>query len=320
MQINGKWLKVAAAPAGALLLIAACSNGKTTTIGQVEVDCTRSMLLDADSSLVLLVPEQRIVVDVNASANLESSGQWVYTYRLTSDETSTNDVDGFALMPVQAETPVVTPQHWGHNFCNQPGKESALVWFVSDMGTLPNGWVDTGNIPPSEFDLQPGQAIAGFEFRSPYPPAPQALRFFVTGFDTLRSYEGEGDYDPDPSMFEEGVTGLILGPSGPYGSLGSAVRPLALGEPWPDTLRAFTIVDFALDREVDFALDVLDESGRISHRLARGRRGAGSYAQTWYGWDRLGKRVPGGRYSFRLSVDGREVNRRGIVVAGHKQD
>lgn len=296
------------------LALVGCSENAATTAGHTSEDQVRSRILDADSSLVPLAPEQRVVLDVSASATRDSAGQWVYEYRLRSDEASTNDVDVFALVPVQASAEARDPEHWTHYFYNRPGKESALLWAVTDLGTLPDGYVDTGNVAPSEFDLRPGQGQAGFAFTSPHPPSPRALRFFATGFDTLPNGEDWGDEDPTRSEFEEGVTGLILGPSRPYGTLGPAAGRRSLGHPWPDTLVTFTVIDFELDRESSVRLEVLDGSGRNVRQLASGRRAAGSYAQSWDGSDSQGRRVPKGRYDFRLIVDGRETTRRACFV------
>jgi len=286
------------------------------TSGRVFSDSSQSILLDADSSLAVLTPEQRIAVEVSVTVTRDSAGQYVYAHCLRSDDTSENDVETFALVPVQARLPVEQPVHWTHHFYNQPGKESALLWAVTDVGVLPPGWVDTGNVPPSEFDLRPGQKEAGFTFRSPHPPAPRALRYFAAGFDTIpgAAFGEPGDDDPHPSDFEEGVTGLILGPSRPYGTLGSRDNGEFLGSPWPDTLQGFSILEFGLEREALVELDVIGAAGSVVRRLAHERRGAGTYAQSWNGRSDLGATVGDGDYEFRLLVDGREVGRQEIFV------
>lgn len=160
-----------------------------------------------------LEPEQRILVTVDGRATLDSrTGLYTYAYELTSDSSSRNDVAFFALAPITPPDSTLTPPHWTTELYPYRGSSSAMTWWVTDIGELPAGYVDTGNLPPSQFDLEPGQRVSGFGFLSPLPPRAGAIRFFAQGFDTIPSGPDPGDEDPQPGVFEIGVTGTTLGP------------------------------------------------------------------------------------------------------------
>jgi hypothetical protein len=164
-----------------------------------------------------LPPTQRVEVVVEASVTLDSrSGIYTYSYRLLNDRTSLNDVDFFALAPVGPPDTMFAPVHWTGLLYPYGDSGTAVVWAVTDVGELPTGHVDTGNVPPSSFDMRPGQAVEGFCFRTRAGPGLEPVRFFASGFDTLPGgEEAPGDEDPQPDSFQRSVCGLTLGPGPP---------------------------------------------------------------------------------------------------------
>jgi hypothetical protein len=87
---------------------------------------------------------------------------------------------------------------------------------------------------------------------------------------------------------------------------------LAPGRPnpfFPDTRIAFT-----LDRDGPASLAVYDVSGRRVRLLSDGERPAGEYVATWNGRDDAGRRVAMGVYFVRLSVHGRSLTRKALLL------
>jgi hypothetical protein len=87
--------------------------------------------------------------------------------------------------------------------------------------------------------------------------------------------------------------------------------PSGLGTPWPMPARAFTQlpVHASGGRGV---VTVVDLSGRRVRRLDV--NGASGSTLRWDLHDDDGRRVPGGLYFARLTVDGRSAGERRIVV------
>jgi hypothetical protein len=161
-----------------------------------------------------LPPSERVLVTVESHVTLDSrTGMYTYSYRLTNDPTSLNDIDSFALGPVASPDTVDGPEHWSAFLYPFQDSSEAVRWVVTDVGALPSGYVDTGNIPPSEFDLPPGRTVEGFRFQTRSRPRREPVQFFASGFDTLPAGgESLGDDDPQPDVFQRSVTGYTLGP------------------------------------------------------------------------------------------------------------
>jgi len=159
-----------------------------------------------------LPPTQRVQVTVEARVTLDTrTGVYTYSYRLTNDSNSRNNLDFFAIAPIASRDAIEAPEHWGSFEYAFEDSGTAAVWAVVDVGSLPTGYVDTGNVPPSEFELRPGRSVEGFRIRSRSAPGREPARFFATGFDTIPAGE-PGDQDEQPDLFQRAVTGVTLGP------------------------------------------------------------------------------------------------------------
>lgn len=87
----------------------------------------------------------------------------------------------------------------------------------------------------------------------------------------------------------------------------------ALDRVWPSPGSAPLHVAFALPREAQVKLSILDLQGRVVEVLADGLLPAGRHERSWSG--RLGGGTPAGVYFARLQADGRSWVRR-VVIAG----
>lgn len=186
--------------------------------GQVLLHSTAvSHVRFVDSTRGEPAPTEAVTVTVEATVTRDPwTRDYTYAYTLTNAPGSRSDVRFFALLSTPWPIRTTAPAHWEHSRFLVAGTDSASVWQVVDSGSIPAGWVDTGNIPPSEFDLEPGRRVRGFSITTPASPIEGGVQFIAQGFDTLPgNAEAGGDEDPGPDLFERGVSGWIAGPGSP---------------------------------------------------------------------------------------------------------
>jgi hypothetical protein len=152
-----------------------------------------------------------IIPHVSGAAAWDSTTHlWRYTYKLTNDRRSRNVIREFALKPVpRFPAYLVSPPHWagsyGHSGCTE-----CIDWSVVDaQQERPATW-DSVSDYPSVFDLQLGDSVSfSFEHRS----KPATITYHVQGF-YFQSTHGEAEGPDDPTVFQKGITGTVIGPGG----------------------------------------------------------------------------------------------------------
>ncbi len=73
-------------------------------------------------------------------------------------------------------------------------------------------------------------------------------------------------------------------------------------------------VSFSLAKAGNVNLSVFNTSGRLVTTLVNGTMGAGNQTVSWNGTDANGRRVAGGTYFYRLTVDGQTASTKAIVL------
>jgi hypothetical protein len=81
----------------------------------------------------------------------------------------------------------------------------------------------------------------------------------------------------------------------------------------PNPTSASARIDFALVREENVRISVVDVAGRVDAVLADGRMAPGSYSLLWDG-RKGGTRLPAGVYYVRWSSAGKTMNRKLVMV------
>jgi hypothetical protein len=276
-------------------------------------ETARSRVIFADSTLGPLRATQQIQVTVEGSASFDSTtGRYTYSYDLTNEPTSANVVARFGLTAISpAPVSVISPAHWESSY-GFDGVAHALVWSMTDLGPPPANW-DSADVYISPFHLQPGHTASGFKLETPVAPA--MVPFFAQGFDTITG-GGESGGPLPPTLFEDSVTGTIIGPAGtvrvedqkPGG------RELELRLPQPNPAAENVSITFYLGRSARVSLGVHDVSGRRVKALIEGPRAAGLHSATWNGRDAAGHPVPAGVYFYKLTVDGKPVGARRVTI------
>ena len=166
----------------------------------------------------VLIPPQRanqVTASVDVKVTHDSkSGLYTYTYTVTSALTSVQEIWFFALEFSGKVVNATSPRGWSF----LPHIDRPIVnWGATEIGPLPPGYVDDGNVLPSPFQIKPGQTLGGFSIQSPDPPA--SVRFYLQGFTTLPHVTGdEGDLSPaemeilELDFTENSFTGTTKGP------------------------------------------------------------------------------------------------------------
>ena len=94
------------------------------------------------------------------------------------------------------------------------------------------------------------------------------------------------------------------------------VMGLELSAPWPNPFAASTSIRFALPREAEVRLDVLDVGGRqVRELLAGERREPGNQSVEWDGRTQRGERAASGIYFVRLRAGREQLTRRVVRIA-----
>jgi len=280
---------------------------------------SRSRILYADSVLRTgLLATQAVVVSVQASAAYDGAGGvWTYRYVVRNDVTSANNVETFAIAPIAKLLSITSPSHWEYQFYTYQASDSGIVWAATDVGQLPPGYVDTGNVPPSEYAIHPSDSLVfSVVTRAPPLPSPQEVQWFAQGFDTLPNVEEEDDAFVQGTIFTEGVTGTAIGPDKNSSVDVAGERPAQLGirRPQPNPASGSVTVTFELPEVAQVELAVYDISGRRIRVLASGRLAGGIHSVTWAGQGDAGGTAQPGIYFYRLSVNGKPAGERRVTI------
>jgi hypothetical protein len=303
-------ISVAIAGLGLSLVLVTCGSDSPP-----KASISRSRILYADS-LLRTGATQAVVVTVQASATF-NSGFWTYRYVVNNDASSTNNVETFAIAPIAKLTSVVSPSHWEHQFYKYQASDSGIVWAATDVGQLPPGYVDTGNVPPSEFAIQPSDSLVfSIVTRAPPLPSPQEVQWFAQGFDTIPDVEQEDDSYVQGTIFTEGVTGNAIGPdkNSVVGVEGGRPPRLEMGKPRPNPARGSVTIEFELPEAAEVELAVYDPGGRRIRVLTSGRMPAGVHSVSWAGQADPGGTARPGVYFFRLFVNGKSVGQSRVTI------
>ena len=281
------------------------------------VGAFHSTVLFADSAVSFLKATQQIQVFVQSNAvRIPATGYYRYTYTVQNEPISTNSITRFGVAPLTIEPLTVqAPDHWSA-FWGYEDVNNAVVWAVTDSGVPPPGWGGSqNNIYPSGYEIQAGQTQV-FSFETPVPPLTDGAMFYAQGFDTLQGgMESVNDDLQPPTLFQEGVTGLVVAPGSPVGVEGQTPpERIEVRSPIPNPSLSTVAITFGLPREGRVGLGVYDVSGRNIRQLVERLFPAGLHSITWDGRDRNGRRVAPGVYFYKLSVDGRAVGERRVVI------
>jgi hypothetical protein len=150
------------------------------------------------------------VVSYDASSKL-----YTYSYSFKNSAQSPQEISMLSLAFSNDRIPqivnVKSPVGWSY----LPATDrNAVLWGATEMGPVPTGYVDDGNILPSPYQIKPGQALSGFSFQSSSPP--DVATFFAQGFSPLPSAAEIDDSasDAEKDYMADSYVGATTAPAG----------------------------------------------------------------------------------------------------------
>lgn len=173
------------------------------------------LTLEESARAQILIPVQdQSRVDVTISVNVQfdtATGLYTYDYQVASSNLSEQDVWSFAVEADAEIENIQSPAGWSaQRFFDKPITD----WTATVVEPLPPDYVDDGNLPPSPFDINPGETLGGFSFQSPEPPT--TVIFYAQGFALLPTSVSEDDFDlaeiEIPTALENSFIGSTVGP------------------------------------------------------------------------------------------------------------
>lgn len=139
--------------------------------------------------VIPFIPGNQLSVAVQPQiAKDPNTGVYTYSYTITNAPGSAQEMWFFAidLAPGTQILSSTSPHGWqfgAHQ--DQP----IASWAAVEIGELPPGFVDDGNVLPSPFNIKPGQTGSGFSFQTLAAPADG--RFFAQGFKKIPQVTGD---------------------------------------------------------------------------------------------------------------------------------
>jgi hypothetical protein len=251
-----------------------------------------------------------VIPEVSGQATWDpETSSWTYTYTVKNDVSSPNVIRTFGLAPVLEPQSIVAPTHWYQNYGFQE-RSDAVVWTVVDQGPPPVGW-DSVSAYPGPFDIQPGDSVSSFSIVSPHGPG--WITYFVEGYYDIPLY----DEPSPPSLFNNSITGTVVGPVRAVGGVDEGPLPSAIAElrpPVPSPARATVSITFYLPEQSHVVLAVYDAAGRRVRVLVDGDQPSGVHSSPWDGYDENGRRVSAGVYFYQLRVGGKPAGTQRMVI------
>jgi choice-of-anchor C domain-containing protein len=137
---------------------------------------------------------------------------------------------------------------------------------------------------------------------------PHVWTFAAVGSSTTLEFYSLMSGDSGPAVDSVTVELMTVAGVGDRSAGGFALTAVV-----PNPTRDGSLIEYALPRATTARLSVFDLSGREVAVLADGPRDAGRYQATWDGRDASGRAAPG-LYFVRLSIPGRQVSQRLVVL------
>ena len=95
---------------------------------------------------------------------------------------------------------------------------------------------------------------------------------------------------------------------------GSKVQVGSSSKAFPTLFRDLVRISYSLSKAGRVSLGIYDASGSLVRTLVDGTMSAGARTATWNRTDQSGRRVASGTYFYRLSVNGKSVSGKTVVL------
>lgn len=135
------------------------------------------------------------------------TGLFKYSYTFINDLLSPSEINAIQILVNRSVVvDVKTPPGWSSKMWSDG---AAVAFAATDIGALPPGFTDDGQLVPSPFQIKRGQSLTGFSFLSPDPPA--QVEVLAQGFEQIPQL-----VTPDAGgMAHNSFKGVTSGPANP---------------------------------------------------------------------------------------------------------
>lgn len=162
-----------------------------------------------------------------------ASGEYLYRYVLESALGSRQRLNAFSVVVNGNVSHVTSPRGWSA----LPSADGAILhWQATETEEVDSREVDTGDVPPARFAVEPGETLEGFSFRSHNSPG--SVTFFAQGESKIPVLS-PGQETPDFADFRRnGFSGMTSGPKPACSSGGALCLPgqrYAMKTRWRDS-------------------------------------------------------------------------------------
>ncbi len=182
---------------------------------------TCPLLLAYGDVLVPPTPGNQLTVDVEAQVTKDpNTAIYTYIYTVSNRPASLQEMWLLAIehTPGMEIFNPVSPPGW--RFAVHLDRP-IVSWAAVEIGELPPDYVDDGNVPPSPFDIKPGETKGTFSFQT--FAAPAQGRFYAQGFTKLPQVSGDAEELTEAGFVqlpftEDSYTNFMTTPNlAPYG-------------------------------------------------------------------------------------------------------
>ncbi|MDO8637589.1 MAG: hypothetical protein Q7R34_15380, partial [Dehalococcoidia bacterium] len=176
------------------------------------------------------IPGNQLAIDVQPQVTRDPNTQiYTYSYSVSNRPSSLQEMSFFAVefAPGTEILNPVAPPGWDFGVHKD---QPIASWAAVDIGQLPPDYIDDGNVPPSPFDVKPGETKGAFSFQT--FAAPAQGRFYAQGFTKLPQVSGDAEELTEAGFVqlpftEDSYTGFTTTPN--VGLYGGGRRPAVDG-------------------------------------------------------------------------------------------
>jgi len=246
-----------------------------------------------------------------------TGGDYVYEYSIRAHSQNADAVDMFGLREVGQHYGVEMPPGWWVIEAFEDAPRS-LVWVAVGYGGQLESDLGFLRDPPPNAVL-PGELVTGFRLRSAQS---STYTGFVAHPFTSNVYESDADvpmgpFTPTPSIWSGGNFGSVEVPRPVIPTLDRDTMRTSggvLGRPNPNPTRDVVQMSINVGQRGYAKIEIVDAAGRRVATPLRRWVEPGRTTASWGGVDDDGRRVPGGIYFVRMTLNGVDMGQHRIVI------
>jgi hypothetical protein len=184
-----------------------------------------------------------------------------------------------------------------------------------EMGVAP-GAATASSLASGHLQFEAEIPIGAYKWQLNIQGGDTVGHFLYTAVDSLGTYIGWWPQSlttpewPNPRYYGT----MVFDRAAPGIRTRDMVSTFALYRASPSLVRGRADISYSVGRQAEVGLSVYDAAGSLVKTLVKGRVTPGEHTVTWDRTDDAGRRIATGTYFYRLSVDGKSVSGKAIVL------